>query len=265
MADVLNASLLLRRGAGSRVGADRIALLEAIGELGSISAAARVVGLSYKAAWDAVQTLNNLFEQPLVTARPGGRRGGEAEVTPQGRAVIDAFHLVEGELGQALARLEQRLAGASAAPLTQLWSLGMKTSARNALRGVIASVTDGAVNAEVALKLSDGVEIIAIVTRESVEALDLKPGAPAIALIKAGWVILAPGEVAPRTSARNALPGRVVRREDGAVNSEITLELDLGKTLVATVTKESAETLDFKVGDPAVALIKASHVILAIE
>ena len=53
LADGLNASLLLRRGSGSRVGADRIALLEAIGELGSISAAARVVGLSYKAAWDA--------------------------------------------------------------------------------------------------------------------------------------------------------------------------------------------------------------------
>jgi molybdate transport system regulatory protein len=209
--------------------------------------------------------LNNLFEKPLVAAHPGGRRGGEAEVTAQGQAVIDAFHLVEAELGQALYRLEQRLSGDAAAPLEQLWSLGMKTSARNALRGVVSEVTDGAVNAEVTLKVSDAIEIVAILTRESVHALGLKPGAPALALVKSSSVILAPGEAAPITSARNALKGRVARREDGAVNSEITLEVDPGKTLVATITKDSASSLDLKVGDPAVALIKASHVILAVE
>jgi molybdate transport system regulatory protein len=265
VAEVLNASLLLRRGAGSRVGADRIALLEAIGESGSISAAARQVGLSYKGAWDAVQALNNLFEQPLVAARAGGRKGGEAEVTAQGEAVIAAFQLVEAELGQTLARLEQRLTHASAAPLSQLWSLGMKTSARNALKGVVSKVTDGAVNAEVTLKVSDALSIVAVLTRESVRSLALEPGAPAIALIKASSVILAPGAEAPVTSARNALKGRIVRREDGAVNSEITLEVDQGKTLTAIITRESAEDLDLKVGDPATALIKAPHVILAVE
>jgi molybdate transport system regulatory protein len=81
MADgsALSASLVLDRGPTGQVGARRIALLTAIAEQGSISAAARTLGLSYKGAWDGVQALNNLFERPLVLARAGGRRGGNAK------------------------------------------------------------------------------------------------------------------------------------------------------------------------------------------
>ena len=99
----LDAAFFLRRGA-SRVGAERIALLKAVAELGSISAAARQLGLSYKGAWDGVQALNNLFDAPLVEAQPGGRSGGVAAVTARGHAVIEAFRKVEAELGDTLAR-----------------------------------------------------------------------------------------------------------------------------------------------------------------
>ena len=67
------------------------------------------------------------------------------------------------------------------------------------------------------------------------------------------------------TSARNQLRGVVVQREDGAVSSEITLSLADGKTLTATITHESAQTLKLAVGDVVNALIKAPHVILAVE
>ncbi|MFO1410055.1 MAG: LysR family transcriptional regulator, partial [Steroidobacteraceae bacterium] len=67
---------------GQRFLADRrIALLEAIGECGSITAAAKRAGLSYKAAWDAVEAMNNLAEQPLVSAAVGGARGGGSQLT----------------------------------------------------------------------------------------------------------------------------------------------------------------------------------------
>lgn len=261
-ADGLDAALFLRRGA-SRVGAERIVLLQAVAELGSISAAAKQVGLSYKGAWDGVQALNNLFDGPLISAQPGGRQGGAANVTPRGHAVIAAFHKVEAELGEALARLEARLGGEG--ELDGLfWSLGMKTSARNALRGVVSRVTEGAVNSEVALKVADGVEIVSIITRQSVQELGLAPGKPAIALIKSSFVVLAKGE-GMMTSARNQLAGEVSRREDGAVSSEITLSLADGKTLTATITRESAEALGLAVGEVITALIKAPHVILAVE
>jgi molybdate transport system regulatory protein len=77
-------------------------------------------------------------------------------------------------------------------------------------------------------------------------------------------VVLAKGE-GLRTSARNQIPGVVATREDGAVNSEIGLDIGGGKTLTATITLESAESLELRVGDAVTALIKAPHVILAVE
>ena len=257
----LDAALFLRRGA-SRVGAERIALLEAVAELGSISAAAKRLGLSYKGAWDGAQALNNLFDGPLIAAQPGGRSGGAAQVTDRGLAVIAAFHKVETELAAALARIEAGLGGDDLGGL--FWSLGMKTSARNALRGVVSDITPGAVNSEVTLKVADGVEIVSVVTRQSVEDLGLAVGKPAIALIKSSFVVLAKGEGLV-TSARNQLRTQVLRREDGAVSSEISLALADGKTLVATITRESAEIMQLAAGDAVTALVKAPHVILAVE
>eukprot|EP01042_Synura_sphagnicola_P035019 gene35019-44879_t len=69
----LRALLTLRKGDESPVGASRIHLLRTIAELGSISAAAKALGLSYRGAWDSVQALNNLSARPLVLAQTGGR------------------------------------------------------------------------------------------------------------------------------------------------------------------------------------------------
>lgn len=258
----LSASLTFKRGALARVGLERVAMVEAVAELGSISAAAKKLGLSYKGAWDVVQALNNLFDTPLIEAAPGGRSGGAAVVTPRGRAVVTAFRRVQEELDAALAKLDASLGGEHPADL--FWSLGMRTSARNALRGVVSDITPGAVNGEVTLKLADGVAITAILTRRSIEELGLEVGKPAVALIKASFVILAKGE-GLRTSARNHIDGVVTGREDGAVNTEVALDIGGGKTLVATVTLESARALEIQIGDKVVALVKAPHVILAVE
>src|SRR5579872_4133488 len=247
----VSANLTLRKGHLGQVGAERMALLKAIAEQGSIAAAAHAVGLSYKGAWEGVQALNNLFARPMVETQAGGRRGGAARVTAEGRTLIQAYETVERELAHALAGLEQRLADpAHGSPLSLIWSLSMKTSARNALRGVVERVELGAVNAEVALRVADDLTITAVVTRGGVEELGLAPGREAIALIKSSFVILAAGEVDVRTSARNCLRGVVARREDGAINSEIVLELAPGKTLTATITRESADALGLDLGKP---------------
>jgi molybdate transport system regulatory protein len=260
MNDGARAILQLTRASGS-AGPQRLALLAAIGRHGSISAAAKEAGISYKSAWDAVQALNNLFEQPLVEAQPGGRAGGTARVTTAGETVLAAYGAIEHELAQAMARLDDVLAqGEDAAGL--IWRLGLKTSARNMFRGTVRSVTLGAVNAEVELDVG-GILLVAIVTGDSVTDLGLDAGREAIALIKSSFVILAPGGELLRTSARNCLPGIVARHEQGAVNDEVTLDLGQGKMLTATVTRQSGNMLDFAIGASAQALIKASHVILA--
>lgn len=259
----LDARFSLRRGDALPVEDQRLTLLLAIREHGSIAAAARAVGLSYKAAWDAVKALNNLFAQPLVEAQTGGRSGGGTIVTPAGEAVIQAFSMMRSELAAFMAVLEQRLGDAGAvSPL--LWSYAMKTSARNALRGTVESITDGAVNAEVVVSLGDDRRLAAIITRPSVAALELAPGKPVIALIKASFVILGVGEPG-RTSARNVLKGTVIAHDPGAVSSEVDLDIGGGKTITAVITRASAEDLGLKLGQPAYAVIKASHIILAVE
>ncbi len=254
----LSASLILRRGALARVGLERIALVEAVGELGSISAAAKQLGLSYKGAWDVIQALNNLFDAPLIAASAGGKAGGAAQVTPRGHAVIRAFRAVEREIGAALSRLEAGLTDGPEAGLGDLfWSLGLRTSARNALRGTVARIALGAVTVEVALSLGDGVEIVSVITRRSAEELGLAVGKPAIALIKSSFVSLS----SEARAGGNQLAGVVVDREDGEINSEIRLTLSAGKTLVATVSRREP----FAVGDAVVAVIEPANVILAVE
>ena len=259
----LRARLTLEHGVAARVGAERVRLLEAIAAAGSITAGAKAAGLSYRGAWEAVQALNALFGRPLVEAQVGGREGGVAVVTPAGRALILAFRRIDRELAHVTGQLDQHLAAGE--PLDRLtWRLGMKTSARNTLPGVVERVVPGAVNSEVALRLADGLEMVAIVTRASVEELDLAPGREAMALVKASFVILAPGHEPLRTSARNRLPGVVVEHRPGAVNDEVVLEVAGGVRIAATLTRESGEALEFAVGSPAQALIKASHVIVAV-
>ncbi len=256
----------LRLGGSRRAGEDRLALLEAIARRGSITAAGEEIGLGFRAAWDAVQALNNLFPRPLVRAQAGGRSGGVASLTPEGVAALNALRHVQAEITLAMDRLAARLADDPGAHVfAETWSLLMRTSARNALRGKVRTLTDGAVNAEVVVDIGQGLEIVATITRPSVGALGLMVGSEVIALIKASFVILVAGDAPILVSARNRLAGTVVALDVGAVNSEVALELADGKTLIATITRRSVEDLSLKLGDRATALVKASQVILAVE
>lgn len=254
MSDDFSASLILRRGGLARVGLERIALLEAVARLGSISAAAKEAGLSYKGAWDGVQALNNLFDAPLVAAAPGGKSGGTAEVTLRGQAVIRAFRAAEREVGAAFARLEADLSGDA----ELLWSLGLRTSARNALRGVVTAVEGDGVTATVTLSLAQGLSLRSSITRRSVEDLGLAPGRAAIALIKSSFVRI--GEV----EGDNRLAGEIVDREAGETSAEITIALSAGKSLVATLKPgDAAWTLPL--GTRVEAGIAPSDIILAVD
>lgn len=259
-ADPARAVVQLKRAGGASAGPQRLVLLAAIAEHGSIAGAARAIGLSYKGAWEAVQALNNLFDHPLVDAK----QGGAATVTPAGHVVLKAYGAIEAELGTLLERLDRAVATAGLGS-DIVWRMRMRTSARNMLRGKVVTVTEGAVNAEVVLEIGNGLTVTAIVTRESVAELGLIPGREALALIKASFVILVASEGKVSSSARNHYTGTVIAHQAGAVSDEIALDIGSGKTIVATVTHASGESLGLEVGDKAQALIKASHVIIAVD
>ena len=100
-----------------RLGPGKIALLEAIARTGSISGAGRAHEMSYRRAWLLVEDLNHLFGEPLVTARPGGAKGGGAALTPAGERVIALYREAERKMREAAANeiegIERSLARAA--------------------------------------------------------------------------------------------------------------------------------------------------------
>src|SRR5262245_1919574 len=147
-------ALLVLRGAGHLpVGRDRVAMLEAVAAHGSITAAAKALGYSYKAVWDGLNAINNLLPRPALLTQSGGRGGGGAALTEEGRRLIAAFRRLEEGLAQISASLTREDTEALQDP--PLWSVVMKTSARNAFHCQVAGVTRASVNAEVELKVTD--------------------------------------------------------------------------------------------------------------
>lgn len=259
----LSGRLWLNREGHGYLGAGRIALLERIGATGSIAQAARSMGMSYKAAWDAVEAMNNLADRPLVARAAGGKGGGGTQLTDYGRQVVTGYRLMEAEHRRFLARLAATMQNFDQIHHL-LRAISMKTSARNQFRGRVSSLEKGAVNSEVKLDLGEGLEVFAIITNEAVDDLGLAVGKEAVALIKASFVLLSPDETL-RTSARNRLCGTVREVIPGAVNTEVKLDLPGRRAITAIITRDAQSELGFAPGQRACALIKASHVVLAVN
>lgn len=262
--NAVDGRLWLERSGEAFLGHGRIELLRYIEQCGSISAAAREMGMSYKAAWQAVDAMNNLAERPLVERTTGGKHGGGTRLTAEGEKVIEVFGHVEVEYRNFLSRLNEGL-GDFERFNRLMRRFSMKSSARNQFLGKVIKLSKGAVNGQVVLDIGDGMEIVSVITNESIEDLRLKKGGEAYALIKASSPILVANEEAGRSSARNRLCGTVVTCIEGAVNGEVGLELPGGKRLTVVITNESIKGLELKEGVEVCALVKASSVILAVN
>ena len=263
-APTLEAQLAFASSSGLSASARRIALLEQIAETGSITAAAKAVDLSYKAAWDAVAAMNNLADAPLVERTTGGKGGGGTRLTARGAQLVASFRAMEAEHRRFLAALNDQVARVGD-DLRLLRSMLMQTSARNQFAGRVARLTRGAVNDEVELQLSGGDHLTAIVTHESSASLGLVEGREVIALVKASSVLVAIDDgAALKLSARNQLRGRVVKCTAGAVNDEVVIALQGGNTIAAIITHDSAQRLALAEGTAAIAVFKASSVIVGV-
>ncbi|HLW04002.1 MAG TPA: TOBE domain-containing protein [Azoarcus sp.] len=244
----------------------RIRLLEAVDQLGSISQAAKAVPLSYKAAWDAIDTMNNLASEPLVVRVTGGRQGGGTALTEYGRRVIALYRALEIETQTALERVGARLGEEEPIDVAGfrrlMHRMKMRSSARNQFSGPVVALRDGEVDFEVRLRIDDDTELAAVITRTSAENLGLAIGREVFAFVKAPSVLIST-DAELRVTARNQLWGEITAIHHGSVNDEVTLTLPSGRSLAAVLTHESSENLSLAVGTRACAIFKASSVMLA--
>lgn len=257
----LQGNVWLTVGGQKLGGQDRMALLAAIAEQGSITAAAKAVGMSYKGAWDAIEAMNNLAGEPLLERVAGGKGGGGTRLTARGAQLVENFRKIDAEHRKFVAHLSSQ-SHALADDFLLIQRMKMKTSARNQFSGTVVALKQGAVNDEVALEIVGGQYIVATITRDSSDSLGLAIGDEAFALVKASSVIVVTEMAGAKFSARNRLTGKVTRVQVGAVNTEVSIELPGGGTIAAMVTRDSGEMLALAVGMEATAIFKASSVIL---
>jgi molybdate transport system regulatory protein len=238
-------------------------LLDAVDRIGSINRAARDVGLSYKGAWEMIEKANNLSPRLLIETATGGRDGGGTKLTDTGRRLLTLFRKLQEEHRLFLETVNRNLAD-DAELLLWLRRLFMKASARNQWFGKVTDLEIGAVNAEVSIALKGGVNLVASVTKESVESLGLSTGKDVLALVKAPLVVVVTDLEGYRLSARNQLAGTITHLQKGAVNAEVVIGLPGGDSVAASITNESVDSLGLAVGKPATAVFKAGAVILGV-
>lgn len=138
----------------------------------------------------------------------------------------------------------------------------MKISARNQLRGTVTKISEGVVNGIVTIDVN-GNAVSATISMDSIKSLGLEAGKEAIAVIKATEVMIGLGEM--KLSARNKFAGTIKEIKKGAVNAIVTIDACGGNTLSSTISLAAVEELGLEVGKEAVAVIKATSVMVAVD
>lgn len=257
---ILEGEIWLTDSSANRLALEQISLLEAIQDTGSISAAAKEIGISYKTAWDRIERLNNLSKSPLVARASGGNKGGGTQLTLYGESLLQGFSALKEQHQLFLKELNKRLN--SLDDITEFVKHStLQASARNQLLGTISALETGSVNTEVVIDLADSVQLIAQISERSRQVMDLHVGEQVLALIKASSVTLATSAKL-QVSARNCFQGTIIRLERGAVNTDVSIDVGGNKTLAAMITNGSSDQLGLAESKLVTAFFKASSVIL---
>jgi molybdate transport system regulatory protein len=234
----------------------RIALLQHIAEQGSITRAAKSAGLSYKAAWDAIDELNNLAQKPLVERSVGGKGGGGAKLSSEGERVLRLYQRLQTLQAQVLDAAED------ASDLNLLGRLMLRTSARNQLHGKVIALSSHGRNDLIRLELAAGLALDAQITHDSTLHLELEIGTEVVALIKAGWLDVVAAEEAA-TPGHNCMIGKIeaiLDADDGP--SEVRIALPNGQVLCALAQPHALKQLGAAEGKPIQVQFAPSNVLL---
>lgn len=258
----MSAEILLTLKLHDRLFADprRIELLKQIANTGSISQGAKQAGISYKTAWDAINEMNQLADHQLVARATGGKGGGGASLTDYGKRLIQLYDLL-GQIQQKAFNVLQDDSLPLDSLLAAIARFSLQTSARNQLFATVERIHCDEVTEQLEIVLADGeTRILAALTRQSVERLQLAPGKEVLVLVKAPWVSIS---TQPVPSADNQLSGHLLSISRGERNSEALIDIGAGQTLCATVANDIADPQQLANGQQIYAQFSADSVIIA--
>lgn len=244
----------------SFLGAGRIELLERIDKTGSINAAAKEMKMSYKAAWERINGMNALADQPLIERLTGGKGGGGTKLTPYAHELIATFHRFSELHRQFIDRFAE--AGEDPERLARILSRTfLTTSARNQLPATLLSIEERGLNGILTLSLTGSHTIQSIITMKSIRNMGLTIGCDLYAIIKSSdvTIVSAPSK---KEETINCLKGTISRIESQDETDEITFALDLFTDIIALMNPK--ETKKLSEGMNAYALISPKHIIIGL-
>ncbi|MBU1990130.1 TOBE domain-containing protein [bacterium] len=240
------------------LGKGRIELLKQIQHSGSITKAAKAMKMSYKAAWDAIDAMNNLAQNPLVQSSKGGKGGGGTHLTEYAKGLIETYEILYEEHQLFLHNLSLRIKD-NGAHLSLLERMSMRVSARNQIAGTVVEIKKGAIHSEISLQLQSGDILKALLTNDSLRALDIITGAVVYTLFKAGALTISTDL---KKDTPNALRGVIERINKGSVNAEVIVSLKGKNTLCATISLDALDEKNLHEGLEVLAVCEAENIIL---
>ncbi len=248
----LEAQLILNLDQKMFANPRRMALLAAIAEAGSVSQGAKLAGISYKAAWDAVKDMNQRAEEPLLSLAVGGKGGGGAELTDMGERLLKLYRLLSDIQQRAVVALQDR-----SVPLESLLGAISQFSVQSSARNQYLGRVDQLMPADsgdmlVSVVLESGLKISASITRSSCERLQLALQREVMALIKAPAVIL--DSSTDQEAGPNCYSAEVISIYD----QDLVLRLPTGDMLYARISAQPPEK-----GQTVVVRIDPAQVMLA--
>ncbi len=255
-------SVFINKNGEGFLGEGRYQLLKLIDRYGSLSKAAKDMNMSYKHAWDQIQAINNLSEDPVVITQAGGKSGGFTYLTDYGKKLLRKYEQVIYHYEKFLELLENEDLLES---FDLIRRLDMKFSARNQLLGKVEEIITGEAVSEVVIRLKNGLALKSVITTEAVKSLGLGKDDNIIAIIKSSDVILGVGDEAKNIhsfSVRNVIKGKVKYVLEDAVNSHVKVDIGDDIIISSVITTESLKELDIKEGTPVFVIVKASNIMI---
>lgn len=244
----------------SFLGLGRVALLKEIEKTGSINAAAKNMKMSYKAAWERINSMNELADEPLMTRTTGGKGGGGTTLTPYARELIKTYERLDELHREFMKRFAT--AGDDPEHLARILARTfLTTSARNQLPCKIEEINTDALNANIRLALHGGVSLISGITAKSAKNMGLEAGSDVYAIIKSSDIDIT-AELPPDKDNKNTLQGIVTYMDISEDTCEISLRVN--EHLSLTAVTDNKNTASLKKGDRAYALIKKSNIVIGL-
>lgn len=237
----------------------RIELLHAIVQHGSISKAAKAVPMSYKSAWEAVDTMNSLSPEPIVIRETGGKDGGGTTITSYGVTLLDNYALLKEEHTRFLSRLSA-LTDIESGTFKTIERLSLQISARNQIQTTVVSVECENVNAKIHLKLKSGQVLVSVITKEAVENLHIEKDQIITMIFKSSTVLLS--GIHNEKSEENRLEGVITKIETDRENVKVQVDIGNHDTVVSVMPVNVLEKMELEIGSSVTAMIKASDIML---